>query len=129
MLGKIIRTVVVVGICVLLLGLIIFNASYQPPLAEKVWDMRTTMGDAETAKNHYIMYTDLMCPYCDVFSRAVAENEEEFKRDYIDGKNILFEIRLSDFLYEFGASRSEYSRQSAEAVYCATERDLLQCKL
>ncbi|MBR3220328.1 thioredoxin domain-containing protein, partial [Candidatus Saccharibacteria bacterium] len=72
------------------MSLIIFSANTKPSLETKVWDTRTTIGSLD-AKYHYIMYTDLMCPYCDVFSRVVKDNLDEFKRDYIDGKSILFE--------------------------------------
>ena len=123
MLGRIIRTVAVVGIAGLLLALIIFNITNKPPVADQVWDLRTTLGNAETATRHYIMYTDVMCPYCDVFSRLMMENEEEFKRDYLEGKNVLFEVRMTDFLYEYGAHQTIYSRQGAEAIYCATEQN------
>ena len=122
MLGRVIRTAVITAIIFLFLALIIFNANTKPSLESKVWDMRTTIGSTE-AENHYIMYTDLMCPYCDVFSRIIHSNLDEFKRDYIEGKNILFEMRITDFLYEFGAHKTEYSRQSAEAIYCATAED------
>ena len=123
MLGRVIRTAAVTAIIFLFLALIIFNANSKPSVESKVWDIRTTLGDAETAERHYVMYTDLMCPYCDAFSRVVKENLEEFKRDYIEGQKILFEMRVTDFLYEFGAHKTEYSRQSAEAIYCATAED------
>lgn len=122
MLGRIIRTAAITAIIGIFLALIIFNASQKPSLETKVWDMRTTVGSAE-AEHHYIMYTDLMCPYCDAFSRVVKDNLDEFKRDYIEGKSILFEMRVTDFLYEFGMHKTEYSRQSAEAIYCATAED------
>ena len=122
MLGRVIRTIAVIGITGILLALIIFNVTNKPPIADKVWDLRTTMGDSKTATRHYIMYTDVMCPYCDVFSRAIMENEAEFRQDYLEAKHILFELRMTDFLYEYGHN-IEYSRQGAEAIYCATEQD------
>lgn len=122
MIGRVIRTAVITAIIGAFLALIIFNASQKPSVETKVWDMRTTIGNAG-AERHYIMYTDLMCPYCDAFSRVVKENLDEFKRDYIEDKKILFEMRVTDFLYEFGAHKTEYSRQSAEAIYCATAED------
>lgn len=89
---------------------------------EKVWDARTTIGRME-AKNYYVMYTDLACPYCDVFSRAIMDNQEEFERDYIEGKDILFEVRVTDFLYEYGEHRAGLSRWGATGAYCATQED------
>ena len=109
--------VVVVGLLVALIA-----ASFtRPSAAGSIWDTRTTIGDVNST-NHYIMYTDIMCPYCDVFSRELMNHEEEFKRDYIDGKNIVFEVRMTDFLYENGTN-NENSRNGAEAIYCATEQD------
>ena len=70
------------------------------------------------AKNHFIVYSDLVCPYCVAFENAIIENEEEFEK-YIAENDILFEIRLSDFLYEYGESSPIQSRHSAIATYCA----------
>ncbi|MBQ3310429.1 thioredoxin domain-containing protein [Candidatus Saccharibacteria bacterium] len=123
MLGKIVRNVAIVAIIGVLVALVIFNANQKAAIDTKVWDSRTTIGDAATAKHHYIMYTDLMCPYCDAFSRVVKDHYDEFKCDYLDEKKVLFEMRITDFLYEFGAHKTEYSRQSAEAIYCATAED------
>lgn len=122
MLGRIIRTAAITGIILAFLALIIFSANTKPSLETKVWDMRTTIGSAD-AERHYIMYTDLMCPYCDAFSRVVKDNLDEFKREYIEDKSILFEMRVTDFLYEFGMHKTEHSRYSAEAIYCATAED------
>lgn len=121
MTGKIIRIGVGVGIIGLILAVIIISMTKKPNYAEKVWDTRTTMGNAETAEHHFIMYTDVMCPYCDVIARAIMENEEEFKEEYIDKKNVLFEVRMTDFLYEYGAHQTNNSREGAEAIYCARD--------
>ena len=71
-----------------------------------------TVGSTDSP-NLYVMYTDLMCPYCDVFSRVVMDHWDEFTA-YLDEHHILFEVRLTDYLYE--AVDSEYSRASAEGV-------------
>lgn len=117
--GKILRTLGLVAVGLLLLTLIIFNVNTTPPASDKVWDMRTTVGDAN-AKNLFIMYTDLACPYCDVFSRAIMENQEEFEQ-YIADNSILFEVRLMNFLYNYGESHPDMSNWSAQATVCATE--------
>lgn len=122
MLGKIARIGGLIIIVGFLLALITFNASHKPPLETRAWDARTTMGP-ENATKHYIMYTDLACPYCDVFSRLTIENKDEFEQ-YLNDHGILFEVRVTDFLYEFGEHRSEISRAAAEATYCATELNL-----
>ena len=119
--GKIIRTVALIAVGGFLIALVIFNVSSGSTAGEKAWDLRTTVGNHE-AKNHFIMYTDLACPYCDVFSRAVMENEEEFQQ-LIAENDIMVEIRLMDFLYHYGENKPEMSKWSAEATVCATEKD------
>ena len=87
----------------------------------KVWDKRTTIGKMD-AKNYYIMYTDMACPYCSVFSREIMNHQDEFERDYIEGQDILFEVRVTDYLYEYGTS-IDMSRWGATGTYCATQED------
>ena len=69
------------------------------------------------------IWLDALPIYCSAFSLAVMDNKDEFMRDYIEGKDILYEVRVTDFLYEFGEHKPEMSRQSAEAVYCATNEN------
>ena len=117
--GRIIRTIAIIAVVVLLFVIIIANSSTRRAPGDEAWDEATTIGNHD-AKNYYIMYTDLMCPYCDVFSRAVMEHWDEFQ-DYLAENDILFEIRLTDYLY--AGSGSEYSRAAAEATYCATREN------
>lgn len=112
---KHLRTIAIILVIGLLFGLVIFNSSTRQTPGDQVWNAGTTVGDPE-ASNYYIMYTDLMCPYCDVFSRAVMGNWDEFQQ-YLAEHDILFEMRLTDTLYE--GSGLEYSRDAAEGVYCA----------
>lgn len=111
----------VVAICAVVVAFIVllFASTAKQSTADKVWNREMTVGNLD-AKNYYIMYTDLMCPYCDVFSRQVLDHWDEFLA-YLEEHDILFEIRLTDALYE-GAG-SDYSRDSAEAVYCAKRED------
>lgn len=113
------RTIAIVVVVVAIFALIIGSMSAKQPLSDQVWDQNTTTGSLE-AKNYYIMYTDLMCPYCDVFSRAVMEHWDEFQ-EYLAEHDILFEVRLTDALYE--GSGLQYSRDAAEAAYCATREN------
>ena len=113
---KAVRIIVLVVLSGLILGLVIYNAYYQPPISEEVWDEGTTIGDSETATRHYVQYSDLACPYCDVFTRLTIENEEEFSQ-YLADHQILFEIRLTEMLFD--SVGSEISRDSAVAAYCA----------
>ncbi|MBQ3309187.1 thioredoxin domain-containing protein [Candidatus Saccharibacteria bacterium] len=120
--SRVLSTIILIGVIALLGALIVFNMNGGTENhTDQIWNEGTTMGRAD-AKNYYIMYTDLACPYCDAFSRAIAENEEEFKRDYIEGKDILFEVRVTEFLHEYGEHHPEMSEWSAEGVYCARKQ-------
>ena len=113
--SKIARIAGLAIIGVLLLAVIIgaiisgSNSSHE----SKVWDERTTIGNMN-AKNYYVMYTDMACPYCSVFSREIMNHEDEFRRDYIEGQDILFEVRVTDYLYEYGENKAE---QAAKAYW------------
>lgn len=110
------RTTGIIAVIVLVFAVIFASLTHAPAAREQVWDEATTVGNLD-AKNHYVMYTDLMCPYCDVFSRAVMDHWDEFLA-YLDEHDILFEIRLTDMLYE--GNDIDYSRDAAEAAFCAT---------
>ena len=84
-------------------------------------DERTIIG-SKTAKNHYIMMTDVMCPYCNIFSRLALENEEKFQK-YLNDHDIVFEVRVTDFLYENNMDKRGFSRMGAEAIACATDQN------
>lgn len=116
--SRIIRIIVIVLI-VVIFGYGIYLGAKPVPNSEKVWDERTTVGSMD-AENYFIIYTDLMCPYCIAFENAILENEDEFHQ-YIDKNNVLLEIKVSDFLFEYGESRPINSRYGAMATYCATD--------
>ncbi len=116
------KTLSVLGIAVVIVVIvaaIIASMNTKPSNAEKVWDEQMTIGNLD-AKNYFIIYSDLVCPYCLAFENAIVENEENFKQ-YIKENDILIEVRLSDFLYEYGESRPPHSRYSAIATYCAKD--------
>ena len=115
--GKILRVVGVVGVIVLIFAAIIASMTQKQSNAEKIWDEEMTVGNID-AKNYFIIYSDVACPYCIAFENAIIENDKEF-RNYIEVNDILIEVRLSDFLYEYGESRSIESRYGAEAIFCA----------
>ena len=104
-------------VVIVIFAAIIASLTAKPSNSERVWDEKMTVGNME-AKNYFIIYSDLVCPYCVAFENAIIENESSFLK-YIEENDILIEIRLSDFLYEYGESRPINSRYSAEAVYCA----------
>ncbi len=114
---KAIRITALVAVITVVLGAIIASVSYQPSNFDQVWDPDTTVGNPD-AKNYFIVYSDLVCPYCVAFENAIVENEEAFQK-YIQNNDILFEVRLSDFLYEYGESNPEHSRFGAVSTYCA----------
>lgn len=116
--ARIISIILIVGI---LIGAIVASMTAKPTNAEKVWDERMTIGNLE-AENYFIIYSDLVCPYCIAFENAIVEHEAEFQK-YIEQNDILVEIRLSDFLYEYGETRPINSRYSAVATYCAKNED------
>lgn len=117
--NKAIRIIGVIVVIVLIFAAIIASTTIKPSPSEEVWDPQTTLGNPD-AKNHFIVYSDLVCPYCIAFENAILEHEEEF-HEYIEKHDILFEIRLSDFLYEYGESNPDHSRYSAVATYCARD--------
>ena len=111
---RIIGIIVVIG----LIGAAIFTSmTVKPSSRDKVWDEATTVGNLD-AKNYFVVYSDIMCPYCVAFENAILEHQEEFEK-YIEQNDILLEIRMSDFLYEYGEAQAINSRYSAEATYCA----------
>lgn len=114
---KAFRIVGIIAVVAVIIAAIVASMNNKPSNAEKVWDQAMTTGNLE-AKNYFIIYSDLVCPYCIAFENAIVEHEEEFQK-YIAENDILVEIRLSDFLYEYGEAHAEHSRYSAIATYCA----------
>ena len=115
--GKVFRIIGVVAVLGVLIAAIVTSMTHKTPNSEIVWDKDMTVGNMD-AKNYFIIYSDIACPYCLAFENAIVEHEEEFK-EYIEKNDILVEVRLSDFMYEYGQSQSIQSRYSAEAIYCA----------
>lgn len=114
---KALRIFGVVLVVALLFGAIVASMNSKPSNAERVWDVEMTKGNLE-AENYFIIYSDIACPYCIAFENAIIEHEEEFEK-YLEENDILVEIRLSDFLYEYGESQSIESLYGAEAISCA----------
>ncbi len=114
---KTLRIVGLVAVVVALIAAIVTSMNHKTPNSEKVWDIDTTIGNID-AENYFIIYSDIACPYCIAFENAIIENEEEFTK-YIEDNDILVEVRLSDFLYEYGESRPVESLLGAEAIFCA----------
>ncbi len=115
--NKALRISGIVIIIVIIFAAIIASITAKPSAEGKVWDMATTIGNPK-AKNYFIVYSDLVCPYCVAFENAIVEHEDEFKA-YLEENDVLYEVRVSDFLYEYGEARAISSRYSALAAYCA----------
>ena len=111
------RVAAIVAVVALIFAAIIASFNQKPSNAEKVWDFETTIGNRD-AKNYFVIYSDIVCPYCVAFENAIVEHEEDFLK-YIKENDVLVEVRLSDFLYEYGQVNPIASRESAEAIYCA----------
>lgn len=120
LLGRLVRFSVIFIIVILFLSIALTSAPKNQDL-NGIRDKRTILGDKK-AKNHYIMMTDIMCPYCDVFSRLAMENQEKFDK-YLKDHDIVFEVRVTDFLYENNMDKRGFSRMGAEAIACATDQN------
>lgn len=117
---RIIRIISMVGIFALLLIALILSNTKPADVSAKVWNETMTLGDPTTAVRHYIVYTDLMCPYCNYYGRIIQENDEDFQKYLADNK-IAYEVRVTDMLYE--GSGIEMSRPAAEGAYCAAREN------
>lgn len=111
------RIIGIVAIVIVIFTAMIISFNQKVPNSERIWDQDTTVGNID-AENYFIIYSDFACPYCVAFENAIVEHEEEFQK-YIQENDVLVEIRLSDFLYEYGQSNPISSRYSAVAAFCA----------
>lgn len=120
--GKYFRIFGIIAIIVVFVGVIIVTSmSDNSTPADKIWDEKMTLGNKD-AKNYFVTYTDIVCPYCVAFENTLIEHEEDFEK-YIESNDILFEVRLSDFLYRYGQFPTVHSKYSAVAAYCARDED------
>lgn len=117
--GRLARVIGLVLLSVAFLAIIFVSMNTKVPNSEKVWYPEMTTGNMD-AKNYFVIYSDIACPYCIAFENAIIENKEEFET-YIEENDVLVEIRVADFLYEFGESNPIESRYGAEAIYCAKD--------
>ncbi len=112
-----IRAVLAVLVVGFFVALIVFNATRPVSIDEKVWNDAMAKGvKGEEAKKHYVMYTDIFCPYCSKYSNSLHANEEDFGQ-FLNDNKITYEIRVTDMNYLSG--HSENSRPAGESIYCA----------
>lgn len=116
---KAVRIIALVAVFALIF-IAIVTSSIKPVDATKVWNETMTLGNADIAVRHYVVYTDLMCPYCNYYARTIYQNDEDFQK-FLSDNNILYEVRVTDMLYE--GSGIEMSRPAAEGAYCAAREN------
>lgn len=115
--GKIIRWGLAIAAIGLVVAVFIWNATQDETAVDyTVWNEQMTMGN-KTADNHFIEYTDAMCPYCTFFTLALHDNEDDFKQNYLDNDKIYFELRLADILVE----KNDNSHRANTSAYCAAD--------
>ena len=69
------RIIGIIVLVIVIFAAIIASINNKPSNSDKVWDTRTTIGNPD-AKNYFIIYSDLVCPYCIAFENANNKNEE-----------------------------------------------------
>ena len=117
---KLASILALVAIFVLIFAAIVTSNVNQVDVSREIWNQAMTMGDPETAVRHYVVYTDLMCPYCNYYGRVIWDNDKEFQQ-YIADNKIAYEVRVTDMLYE--SSGVEMSLPAAEGAYCAAREN------
>ena len=117
--GKL-KAILAVLVIVFVGALIVYNASHPPQASVEPWNAAMAKGNRETGK-HFIMYTDVFCPYCDKFSNSLHANAAEFAEKYLDSGKVFYEVRPTEINYLSG--HSENSRPGGEAMYCAARQD------
>lgn len=117
---KILRIVALVGVFALIFVAIVSSNVKPANVSAEVWNTTMTLGDPATAVRHYVVYSDLMCPYCNYYGKVIWDNDEEFQK-YLEENKIAYEIRVTDMLYE--SSGIKMSRPSAEGAYCAAREN------
>jgi len=114
---KVVLAVAAVGF---VMALVIYNATNPPVIETRAWNTAMAKGDPETGK-HFIMYTDVFCPYCDKFSNSLHANSADFAENYIDNGKVYYEMRVTHMNYLSG--HSENSEVGGESIYCAAKQD------
>lgn len=115
---KAIRVIALVAVFGLIFVALVTSSVKPANLEEKVWNEEMVIGDLSTATRHYIVYTDLMCPYCNYYAKVIMDNEDTVK-EFISEHKIAYEVRVTDMLYE--GNGVLMSRPSAEGAYCAAK--------
>jgi Protein-disulfide isomerase len=113
--GSVVLKVFALIIVALVVTLFVYNVSHKPEVSRDVWNVAMTKGDPDN-ENYFVEYTDMFCPYCANFNRAMGAN---FDRDYIETDKVFFEMRLTALI----ADHSENSQRGNETAYCAARQE------
>jgi protein-disulfide isomerase len=117
--GSIVRWGVVILVAVSLVAIVAYGLSHKPPKGNfKVWNTAMIKGDP-AAENHFIEYTDMVCPYCAKFARAMAQDATKLDQDYFANKKVLFELRLADIISDHNIN----GVRANESGYCAAKQE------
>ncbi|MDR2082149.1 MAG: DsbA family protein [Candidatus Ancillula trichonymphae] len=82
-----------------------------------IWNQSMLVGDP-AAKNHFIEYTDMFCPYCAKFNLALHGSQADFEQNFITPKKMNLEIRLVSMLTDH-----ENSDKGGAHAYCAARQN------
>ena len=61
------RIIALIAVFALILIAIVSSSVNQVNVSEEIWNPAMTAGNVDDAIRHYIVYTDLMCPYCNYY--------------------------------------------------------------
>ena len=115
-----VRIIAILAIFALIFVALVASSVKTPDVAASAWNKSMLKGETESPARHYIVYTDLMCPYCNYYAKVIQDNPEEFSA-FLSEHKIAYEVRVTDMLYE--GSGVSNSRPAAEAAYCAARED------
>ena len=120
-----IRVVAILLAMGLLFALLAYNTMNPAKPDVAVWNEGMTLGDPKEAEHFFYDYTDIMCPYCDKFALAMDEHLDDFKKEYVEEKNVFYELRLTHLLASFHPDEDSLvsnSKNSAYTGYCASSQ-------
>lgn len=135
-------SVIIIAVIVLLVGVCVYgvfassnsssdvpqkkiesNKTYKVLDKNTVWHKEMLLGD-ENAKNHFVEYSDIMCPWCAKFSTQIKNHLAELKQKYLDTNEVSLEFRLTDYLTTDDDSKgADNSTRAGERVYCALHQN------
>ena len=76
---KVFSIIGVIAVIVVIIAAIVASMNAKPSNSDKVWDTEMSIGNPD-AKNYFIIYSDLVCPYCVAFENAIVEHEDDFQK-------------------------------------------------